>query len=92
MAILSVGLDRFEPINGSMGHAAGDCLLVETAARLRSVAPGGPHGAVARTGGDEFALLVENPAGPAAVAETAECILAAMRRPFLLESRQMFCW
>jgi two-component system CheB/CheR fusion protein len=77
-AVLFIDLDNFKVINDSMGHAAGDDLLKEIASRLRECVRGGDT--VARFGGDEFALLIEE----ATVAEaemTAHRIADAMLRP-----------
>ncbi len=77
-AVLFIDLDNFKVINDSMGHAAGDDLLKEIAARLRDCVRGSDT--VARFGGDEFALLIEE----ATVAEaemTAQRIADAMLRP-----------
>ena len=54
LAIYLVDLDRFKQVNDTFGHAAGDAVLVETAARLKAV---GGKAAIARMGGDEFMLL-----------------------------------
>jgi two-component system CheB/CheR fusion protein len=77
-AVLFIDLDNFKVINDSMGHAAGDDLLKEIASRLRDCVRGSDT--VARFGGDEFALLIEE----ATVAEaemTAHRIADAMLRP-----------
>lgn len=77
-AVLFIDLDNFKVINDSMGHAAGDDLLKEISSRLRECVRGGDT--VARFGGDEFALLIEE----ASVAEaemTAHRIADAMLRP-----------
>ena len=54
-ALATVDLDRFKQVNDSLGHAAGDALIVEAAARLRANARGGDI--IARIGGDEFVVL-----------------------------------
>ena len=81
-AVLFCDLDRFKAVNDAQGHAAGDALLVEAAARLRSALRSGDT--VARFGGDEFAALVHcDPDGKAAL-EAAERLHAALTQPYRL--------
>ncbi|WP_246154602.1 GGDEF domain-containing protein [Methylobacterium oryzihabitans] len=77
-ALLLVDLDGFKPVNDTLGHAAGDACLVEIATRLRTVCRDGD--AVARIGGDEFAILLRT-APPGHAEETAGRLVAALQRP-----------
>lgn len=87
IAVLFVDLDGFKPVNDSLGHAAGDQLLRDTAARLRSVAR--DSDTVARIGGDEFVLLMEDTASLADTVSLARRLLEAIARPFEIASRQV---
>jgi len=97
-AVLFLDLDRFKVVNDSLGHAAGDQLLVGVAQRLRSSVRGqGLSGrlsssasTVARLGGDEFAILVEGIRRQDDAALVAERILKHLAAAFYLEGRQVF--
>ncbi|MEV5242618.1 GGDEF domain-containing protein [Streptomyces cinnamoneus] len=60
VAVVLIDQDHFKAVNDTMGHAAGDAVLTETAARLTAWA--GPRAAVGRPGGDEFAVILQMPA------------------------------
>ena len=85
-AVLFLDFDRFKVVNDSLGHAAGDALLVALGERLRGCVR--PSDTVARLGGDEFVVLLED-VGPDAALETAERLREVLRRPFLLEGRSV---
>ncbi len=87
LAILFVDLDGFKPINDSFGHAAGDVILRGAADRLRSAAREGDT--VARVGGDEFLLLLENVGDAAACVSVAKRVLAALSKPFEVSGKQV---
>jgi diguanylate cyclase (GGDEF)-like protein/PAS domain S-box-containing protein len=86
VTMLFLDMDGFKEVNDSLGHAAGDQLLVQVADRLRNSVRVGDT--VARFGGDEFALLVESPSSHEAE-EIAERIVAAMNDPFLVDDREI---
>ncbi|GKS74111.1 EAL domain-containing protein [Acidovorax sp. SUPP950] len=87
LAVLFVDLDGFKPINDSFGHAAGDAILSEAAQRLRAEAR--ESDTVARVGGDEFLLLLEDVGNTADCIVVANRILAALALPFQVAGRQV---
>ncbi|CAL9374489.1 putative bifunctional diguanylate cyclase/phosphodiesterase [Streptomyces lavenduligriseus] len=81
-------LDGFKTINDSLGHAAGDRLLVEVADRLQSCATA-PGEMVARLGGDEFVALTTGPGTERGVDELAERIMNALVTPISIDGRDL---
>jgi diguanylate cyclase (GGDEF)-like protein len=81
-AVLFVDLDDFKTVNDSLGHAAGDELLVEVGRRIRSCVR--PEDTCARLGGDEFAVMIEQIASPDAAVIVARRILETMARPLTI--------
>ena len=88
-AVMFLDLDDFKEINDSLGHAAGDSLLMQGAERLRRCLRAGDT--AARLGGDEFAVLIEGcrESGDEAM-HVAERVSNAFARPFTLEDREAF--
>ncbi len=86
-ALLLIDLDHFKQVNDTLGHDAGDALLVETARRLRTIAR--KADVVARLGGDEFAILLADAGVPSAVDMACARILAAFDTPVLHEGHEM---
>jgi diguanylate cyclase (GGDEF)-like protein len=87
-AVLFVDLDGFKPVNDTLGHAAGDALLVAVGNRLQQCSPRGAL--AARLGGDEFAVLLtdtEGAAGDPVLA--AKVILAGLQHPFRIGDREV---
>jgi len=85
--VLFLDLDRFKLVNDSMGHSAGDQLLVETSRRLeQAVRPGDT---VARLGGDEFAVLLEDVTEPGDAVKVAERIQTSLQNPIKLENQEV---
>ncbi len=85
LAVLFVDLDDFKTINDSLGHPVGDELLVGVAERLRGCVRN--LDAVARMGGDEFAVMVSELRSPDDAAEIAKRILAVVSEPLPVGSR-----
>ncbi|MEU2715410.1 EAL domain-containing protein [Streptomyces sp. NPDC007205] len=81
-------LDGFKTVNDSLGHAAGDRLLVEVADRLQSCATA-PGEMVARLGGDEFVALTTGPGTARKVDELAERIMNALVTPVSIDGRDL---
>ena len=81
-AVLFADVDRFKVANDSLGHQAGDELLATIADRLRVLVREGDT--LARFGGDEFTLLVENVGAPANAEGIAEALLRAVHEPIVL--------
>ena len=79
-AVCSLDFDRFKLVNDSFGHSIGDKLLVEIAARLRSLIPNGD--AIARLSGDEYTILIENIDDVEDAVSISESIRNSMARPF----------
>jgi diguanylate cyclase (GGDEF)-like protein len=84
--VLFVDLDDFKTINDSLGHSAGDQLLIAVAERVRASLR--PEDLVARLGGDEFAVLLERSDRHDAE-HVAARLVDALRAPFMLEGREM---
>ncbi|MPZ87941.1 MAG: EAL domain-containing protein [Nitriliruptorales bacterium] len=88
VGVLFMDLDRFKLVNDSLGHHAGDELLVEAARRIESAVRA--QDLVARFGGDEFVVLCEDLSGPGEATRIAERIVAAFRVPFRVAEREAF--
>ena len=88
VALLYIDLDRFKNVNDTLGHAAGDELVRQTAMRLQSSVR---HvDTVARLGGDEFAVIVFDIKGLSASEELCERLLAEIEEPFDIMDTQAF--
>jgi diguanylate cyclase (GGDEF)-like protein len=87
-AVLFLDLDRFKVINDSLGHRAGDLLLIQVAARLEACTR--PGDTVARIGGDEFTMLIDAVHGLQDVVQVAERILSDMAAVFQVDTQEIF--
>jgi diguanylate cyclase (GGDEF)-like protein len=81
MAVLYVDLDKFKPINDTLGHEAGDVVLREVAQRLSTCIRGSDT--VSRVGGDEFVVVVEEITRPAEASMVARKIIDALAKSIL---------
>ncbi|MGH3066431.1 MAG: putative bifunctional diguanylate cyclase/phosphodiesterase, partial [Gaiellaceae bacterium] len=87
LAVLFIDLDDFKTVNDSLGHAAGDELLVSVARRIESCLR--PEDTCARLGGDEFAVLIENISGLEAAEGVALRMLEEMAEPLSISGSEV---
>ena len=87
-AVLFLDLDRFKLVNDSVGHSAGDELLIETGRRIVDAVRS--DDTVARLGGDEYAILIEDIEGPQVAEELAQRVLRALGEPCWIAGREVF--
>ncbi|MDQ3920206.1 MAG: EAL domain-containing protein [Acidobacteriota bacterium] len=87
-AVFFLDLDRFKLVNDSLGHLAGDRLLVEVGRRLRSCLRAGDT--VARLGGDEFTILLDDIKDAGDAVRMAERVQSRLSKPFDLDGHEVF--
>jgi len=88
VGVMFLDLDNFKHINDTLGHDAGDNLLIEAARRISSCLRG--TSTVARLGGDEFLVILPGLTGPEATSQVAERILKTFSPPYLLNGQEVF--
>lgn len=86
-AVMFIDLDDFKSINDSMGHEAGDALLIDTAIRLKSVLHSDDF--VGRLGGDEFVVFVKEKGREGNFSRVADKILLEFKNSFNIENRRL---
>lgn len=85
IAVMLCDLDSFKDVNDTLGHSSGDEVLIATADRLSSCVR--PADTVARIGGDEFAILIDDAYGVDEVAAVATRVCSTLRAPFVIGGR-----
>ena len=88
LAVLFLDLDKFKVVNDSLGHSAGDALLREVAARIRTCVR--ETDTVARLGGDEFVIVLPRIIGVTETETVAKSIMATLQRPICIEDKEVF--
>jgi diguanylate cyclase (GGDEF)-like protein/PAS domain S-box-containing protein len=88
IGILFIDLDQFKLINDTLGHSSGDTLLQQVTQRLSGAVR--PSDTLARTGGDEFAVIVEPLSDPSGASRVAHKLLDVLKDPFRISGRDLF--
>lgn len=88
VSVLFIDLDRFKYVNDSLGHLAGDRLLIDISRRLKECLR--PNDSIARLGGDEFTILVEGDHDPGEITRIADRIQNKFAAPFHLDSHLVY--
>lgn len=92
LALLFADIDDFKRVNDTLGHEAGDEVLVQFANRIRDAVErmGGDDALLARFGGDEFVILIQNGDVRASATQLAEALVKELGQPLVVEGRQVF--
>ncbi|HEX7803138.1 MAG TPA: EAL domain-containing protein [Pseudoxanthomonas sp.] len=92
LALLFADIDDFKRVNDTLGHEAGDDVLVQFANRIRDAVErmGGDDALLARFGGDEFVILIQNGDVRASATQLAEALVKELGQPLVVEGRQVF--
>ncbi|HZH44413.1 MAG TPA: EAL domain-containing protein [Lysobacter sp.] len=92
IALLFADVDDFKRVNDTLGHDAGDEVLLQCASRIRATVErlGGEQSMLARFGGDEFVVLLEGPDIRQTAAQLAGALVRALAEPIVVHERQLF--
>ena len=88
LILFSLDLDGFKDVNDTLGHDAGDDLLIKVADRIKQQLRA--DDTVGRLGGDEFAILIEDIKDPLIASDVAEKILQSLSRPYTINNQEVF--
>lgn len=88
VALLYIDLDHFKEVNDSLGHHAGDLLLVEAAKRIKKSVR--DYDTLSRLGGDEFTVILSELNGSSDIERIAQCIIDCLSEPFQLQEHEAF--
>ncbi|MCZ6637519.1 MAG: EAL domain-containing protein [Alphaproteobacteria bacterium] len=88
VALLLLDLDRFKMVNDTLGHAFGDKVLQEVAKRITALI--GDGDTLARPGGDEFVVLLNNIKGARDAAKIADRIIQMLSKPIIIDGHEVF--
>ena len=88
LALLYLDLDRFKFINDSLGHLAGDQLLVRASERIKNEIRG--RDLVSRQGGDEFTIVLFDVENESTISDVATRIIGALRKPFSIKGQELY--
>jgi len=87
LALLFIDLDRFKVINDTLGHDIGDKVLIEVANKLKTILRESDF--IARWGGDEFVIILENISSPSDTALVANNIIDALQEPIIINKHKL---
>ncbi len=88
LAVLFLDLDKFKEVNDTLGHEAGDELLIQDSQRIKSCLR--ESDTIARMGGDEFTLILSSMVDSEAAGRIARKIIKELRKPFLINDNQCY--
>lgn len=89
IAIAMLDLDKFKQVNDSLGHGAGDRVLVECAKRIKQCLR--KNDIVARLGGDEFIIVFVGITKPEDIANVGEKLINVLSKPYIIQQQEIFC-
>jgi diguanylate cyclase (GGDEF)-like protein len=89
LCVLFIDMDRFKPINDTHGHAVGDLLLQETAAKISRCVR--DSDTVSRLSGDEFGAILQDIGYTSNILRVVENIICTMQQPFIIEGHTLHC-